>query len=172
MQNINSLEVKIRETENNIENTKRTINEKEIKAPADGILSNLSVNSEGVIIPSGQNVCYIIPKESENRFIAYVKNADIEGVHVGDSVRIRLSSLNDTEYERLTGVVEKVGDLAVNSEGLGSVYKVEVKIEEIPEEYLKVGLDGTCDIVVGKRTVLMYFMEPFIDGLRDSLHEK
>lgn len=172
MQNINSLEVKIRETEKNIEDTKRTISEKEIKAPTDGVLSNLSVNSEGIILPSGQNVCYIIPEDSESRFIAYVKTSDIEGVHIGDEVRIRLSSLNDTEYERMNGIVEKVGDLAINSEGMGSVYKVEVKIEEIPEELLKVGVDGTCDIIIGKRTVLMYFMEPFIDGLRDSFHEK
>ncbi len=172
MQNINSLEVKIKETTKNIEDTKRTINDKEIKAPVDGVLSNLSVNSEGVVLPSGQNVCYIIPEDSESRFIAYVKTSDIESIHLGDEVRIRLSSLKDTEYERMTGVVEKVGDLAINAEGMGSVYKVEVKIEEIPEELLKVGVDGTCDIIVGKRTVLMYFMEPFIDGLRDSLHEK
>ena len=136
------------------------------------MLSNLSVNSEGIILPSGQNVCYIIPEDSESRFIAYVKTSDIEGVHIGDEVRIRLSSLNDTKYERMNGRVEKVGDLAISSEGMGSVYKVEVKIEEIPEELLKVGVDGTCDIIIGKRTVLMYFMEPFIDGLRDSFHEK
>lgn len=171
-QNINSIQVKIIETEGEIENTKRTIEEKEIKAPADGKVSGISVTTEGVILPSGQNVCYIIPKDSESKFIAYVKTSDIESLHIGDKVKIRLSSLKDTDYERITGEVDKIGDIAINSEGNGAVYKVEIKMDEVPEEVLKVGIDGSCDIIVGRRTVLMYFMEPFLDGLRDSLHEK
>ena len=31
---------------------------------------------------------------------------------------------------------------------------------------------GSCDISLGKRTILNYCLEPFIDGLKDSMHER
>lgn len=45
-------------------------------------------------------------------------------------------------------------------------------MNKVPEEILHMGADGTCDIIAGSRTVLDYFLEPFIKGLEDSLHEK
>ena len=171
-QNIDSLEVKINETVNDMEELQRVIENKRIVSPASGIVSNLAVNTTGQILPSGQTVCYIIPEEAEAQFVAYVKSSDIESVSVGDKVSIKITALRDTEYEILTGKVSRIGDLALSAEGLGNVYKVEISLEEVPEELLRIGTDGTCDIIAGERSVLAYFLEPFIEGLQDSLHEK
>ena len=155
-----------------MEELQRVIENKRIVSPASGIVSNLAVNTTGQILPSGQTVCYIIPEEAEAQFVAYVKSSDIESVSVGDKVSIKITALRDTEYEILTGKVSRIGDLALSAEGLGTVYKVEISLEEVPEELLRIGTDGTCDIIAGERSVLAYFLEPFIEGLQDSLHEK
>lgn len=47
-----------------------------------------------------------------------------------------------------------------------------VAIEDVPKDLHKVGSEGSCDIITGRRSVLRYFTEPFVNGLKDSLHER
>lgn len=172
LQNLNSLEVKIKETEKDIEETNRAIEQKHIKAQTDGIITNLSVNSTGLLITAGTQVAYIIPENEETIFRAYVKSSDIEGLKTGDSVSIRIAALKDTPYDRMEGHIQRIGDVAVSIEGMGSVYRVDIALQEIPDGYLKIGEEGSCDILIGKRSVLDYFLEPFLKVMKDSLHEK
>ncbi len=172
LQNLNSLEVKIKETEKNLEETNRAIEQKHIKAQADGIVTSLSINSEGQLITAGTQVAYIIPENEEIIFKAYVNSSDIEGLKIGDSVSVRIAALKDTPYDRMEGRIQRIGDVAVSIEGMGSVYRVDIALPEIPDGYLKIGEEGSCDILIGKRSVLNYFLEPFLKGMKDSLHEK
>ncbi len=172
LQNLNSLRVKIKETEKNIDDTERIIEQKSIKAQVGGIVTNLSVNTTGQLINAGTQVAYIIPENDENVFKAYVKSSDIEGLKQGDTVSVRIAALKDTPYDRMEGHIQRIGDVAVSIEGMGSVYRVDIALPEIPDGYLKIGEEGSCDILIGKRSVLNYFLEPFLKGMKDSLHEK
>jgi len=172
LQNLNSLRVKIKETEKNIDDTERIIEQKSIKAQVGGIVTNLSVNTTGQLINAGTQVAYIIPENYENVFKAYVKSSDIEGLKQGDTVSVRIAALKDTPYDRIAGRIQRIGDAAVSVEGMGNAYRVDIGLSDIPEEYLKTGQEGICDILIGKRSVLNYFLEPFIMGMKESLHEK
>ncbi|MCM1101534.1 MAG: HlyD family secretion protein [Clostridium sp.] len=172
LQNINSLDIKIHETENNMEEMERAIEARQVTAPASGVVSNLQVNAAGQVIAAGQQLAYIIPGDAETLFIAYVRSADIEAVHVGDEVRVRITALDDTEYEIIAGKVKRIGDLALSANGIGSVYQVEISMEEAPAGIFHMGAEGSCDIIAGSRTVLDYFVEPLVKGLAESMHEK
>ena len=172
LQNLNSLRVKIKETEKNIDDTERIIEQKSIKAQVGGIVTNLSVNTTGQLINAGTQVAYIIPENDENVFKAYVKSSEIEGLKQGDTVSVRIAALKDTPYDRIAGRIQRIGDAAVSVEGMGNAYRVDIGLSDISEEYLKTGQEGICDILIGKRSVLNYFLEPFIMGMKESLHEK
>ena len=43
--------------------------------------------------------------------------------------------------------------------------------KDLPKD-IKVGMEGSCDIIIGKRTVLDYFLEPFKEGFGSSLKER
>ncbi len=172
LQNINSLEVKIKDIQNSIDETQRTIEQKKLYANADGIITNLSVNIIGQVLQSGTQVMYLIPNDEEIIFKAYIRSADIEGIKEGDNVSVKIAALKDTDYSRIEGIVQSIGDAAVSVDGVGNVYLVEVSLGEVPDELLKIGQEGSCDISLGKRTILNYFLEPFIDGLKDSMHER
>lgn len=172
LQNINSLDIKIHETENNMEEIGRAIEGRQVTAPASGVVSNLQVNAAGQVIAAGGQLAYIIPGDAETLFIAYVRSADIESVHVGDEVRVRITALDDTEYEIIGGKVKRIGDLALSANGIGSVYQVEISLEETPAGIFHMGAEGSCDIIAGSRTVLDYFVEPLVEGLAESMHEK
>ena len=51
------------------------------------------------------------------------------------------------------------------------VYDISIKLDSIPDN-LKIGMEGNMDIIIGTRTVMEYFLEPFRKGLADSLKER
>lgn len=171
LQNINTLDVRIYSAEINLRKEENELEQYTIRAPADGQITQMSMISEGMLVTAGETVGYLIPKDKENLFTAYVQDEDIGQVQVGDTVSVKIAAYDDTEYEYMEGKVAYVGDITLNIEGIGAVYMVGVEIENIPED-VKIGMEGSCDIIIGTRTVLDYFIEPFIKGLNDSLKER
>lgn len=170
--NIASLESSIEETKGKIAELERVKEEKIIKAPTSGQITNIQINSKGQVIASGQNIAYIVPEGKDLIFEAYVKSSDIDYIETGDEVNVKITAFNDTEYELIRGKVSETGNLALKMEGMGTVYKLKIVLEDIPQDMLKIGIDGNCDIIGGQRRVIEYFLEPFIKGLNNSLHEK
>ena len=64
-----------------------------------------------------------------------------------------------------------VSNVPLNIEEKGVTYMVRINAEAIPQN-IKSGMEGTMDITVGNRTVMDYFLEPFKNGLSDSLKER
>ncbi len=171
LQNVNTLDVKIYSAEISLRNAEEKLERYTLKAPVDGQVTQMSMITQGMLVEAGESIGYLIPAEKENMFTAYVPDEDIGQIHTGDAVSVRIAAYRDAENEYMKGTIATVGDIALNIDGIGAVYAVGIRIENLPED-LKAGMEGTCDIIVGTRTVLDYFMEPFQDGLRDSLKEK
>ena len=53
----------------------------------------------------------------------------------------------------------------------GVVYSVKITLEIIPKD-IKPGMDGSVDIIVGTKTVMEYFLEPFKKGINNIMCEK
>lgn len=171
LQNINTLTERLRQKEAELKEQQNIIADKSVIATVSGNISNWQINSEGYYISGGQTIAYIIPEEADLIFEAYISTSDIEYVHVGDLVRVKLTALDNSQYEIVQGEVKTVEPLAVAVDGLGNVYPVEIVLQDVPEDMLHIGLEGRCDIIAGERTVLDYFIEPFIEGMQDSLKE-
>lgn len=172
VQYINTINERLRQKEAELNEQQNIIAGKNVIATASGHISNLQINSEGYYISGGQNIAYIIPEEANIMFHAYIPTSDIEYVHVGDAVKIKLAALDNSEYEIVQGEVKTIGALAVAVDGLGNVYPVEIVLQDVPADMLHIGLEGRCDIIAGQRTVLDYFLEPFVEGMQDSLKER
>ena len=171
IQNLNSLDVKLHEKEAELEEATYLSGTKVMKAPMAGTVTQLQVTTAGTYIPAGQVLAYLIPENATMIFRAYVNGAEVEHISEGDRVSVRLAALDDSDYEIVDGTIDRIGNVTVNVEGIGSAYEVEIRLENMPELAYRVGMEGTCDIMVGKRSVLDYFLEPFEKGLKQSLRE-
>lgn len=171
LQNINSLGIKIHDTEEKIAEIKDKLDKQNIVAPVSGKISQFSNWSEGSIIPAGAQVAYIIPEGTTVNFSAYVLDRDIKDIKLGDTVKVRLAVYDDTASEIVDGNVTKISDIAASVQGLGTVYMVEVSLPADDNLKNYIGSEGRCDIIIGTRSVLDYFLEPFEKGLNDSLKE-
>ena len=171
LQNINTLDSKIPSVKSSLQTANDNLKNLKIKASVDGKVTQMSMISEGLLVKSGETVGCLIPKDKENIFIAYVSDKDISQIRKKDKVSIKIAAYNDTKYEYMEGKVISVGDVAINIEEKGAMYMVEIQIKDLPKD-IKVGMEGSCDIIIGKRTVLDYFLEPFKEGFGSGLKER
>ena len=88
-------------------------------------------------------------------------------VHTTNRIDVILSS---KLFNHLFGLPLKYFE-SLNIEGIGAAYLTEIQIDDMPKD-IKVGMEGECNIIIGTRTVLDYFLEPFKEGFRESLKEK
>lgn len=89
--------------------------------------------------------------------------------------KIKISAYSYSDYGDIDGRVTYISKSSYQIEGMGNVYKIEVEIdsEGFNEEIkLMSGMSGTVEIDVGKRSVLDYFLEPILQGMKNSLKEQ
>ena len=168
--NINKIDAQIENTGNDIKRLKNDLNNMIVTAPVSGIVTYIEKLYIGKTVSAGNVVCYINEPQTEYVFNAYVTDEDITGLQLGDTVQIKLPAYNGTEFEYINGTVTGISDIPLSISEKGIVYAVEITPEIVPED-IKPGMEGSVDIIVGTRSIIEYFLEPFIEGLDNSMTE-
>lgn len=169
--NINKIDAQIEKVKLQIESLEKDLENMTVKATVPGYITYVEKMYVGKIVNVGNPVCYINELENDYIFTTYIADEDITSISVGDSVSIKLPGYEDTEYEYIDGTVVSISNIPINKEEKGVTYMVRISADVIPQN-IKSGMEGVLDVVVGKRTVMDYFLEPFKNGLSDSLNER
>ena len=170
MNNINRINVEIEKAKSKKESIENEIAGMTVTANTSGAISLVEKLYPGKTVSNGDTLGYITPQDNKYIFRAYVADEDITRIKTGDKVRLRFSAYDDTAYEYIEGVIGKAGDVPIKQEGTGTVYAVDISMTGVPED-IRSGMEGRVDIVIGSRSVMDYFVEPFRKGLDDSLKE-
>lgn len=112
----------------------------------------------------------VVYDENGIRFEVYISNKDIYNIEIGNNVNVYVGALNDTKYEKMVGEVVEIENNPIFLNGIGNAYKTKIKIADYPND-LRNGMEGNCDIIIGTRSVMNYFLEPLKSGFNDSLKE-
>ena len=161
-----------------------------VRAPADGIVKDISVTTIGAIINSGQVIMEIVPTNDEMLVEAFMPPTEVAYVEVGSPAKVKLSAYDSRRYGDLEGEVVLVSPdvLIEDSKGGGrpdatpvnfepGFYKILVKITNagIERNGMKLiprpGMTATVDILTGEKTVMEYIFRP-IESLQDALRER
>ena len=118
----------------------------------------------GKNVRAGETVCYINEVTKEYVFTVYVADEDITSINVGDKVSMKLPAYDDTEFEYIEGTVISVGGIPLSIAERGVTYEVKITPDVIPKD-IKLGMEGNVDFIIGTRSVMEYFFEPFKKGL-------
>ena len=141
-----------------------------VKAPVSGIVTQLTVANKNAPVTAGETIGYIVPQDCDMIFTTYVADENMRKIKPDEEVNIKIDAFA-ADDRFLPGKVKSVASVAAVADGVGSAYKVDVLPERLPDD-VKIGMEGNCDILVGKRSVLDYFLEPFIKGFGESLKEQ
>lgn len=151
----------------------------ELKAPADGIVQQLAINTIGGVVTAAQPLLVIVPTDSGLEVEAKILNKDIGFIVEDQEVSVKVSAYPFTRYGDLKGSIEWVARDAVIDKELGPSYPIRVAVSDykLPniingrQGVLSPGMTVTTDIKVGKRRVIQYFLGPIFRYKNKSLRE-
>jgi HlyD family secretion protein len=160
-----------------LQQVEREIGEAVIRAPAAGIVQELTLRNPGQMLEAGELVARIAPPKSRLEVKAFVALRDIGGVEVGQQVFMRVSACPFPDYGTLQGEVVAISPDAVNGDaqpgrpGRGSRSALpgpsyEVTVQPASLELLQsgrrcriqAGMEGEARIVSREETILRFVL--------------
>jgi HlyD family secretion protein len=149
-----------------------------LRAPADGLVHELSVNTVGGVVNAGETLMRIVPDLDALVVEAPVSPREIDRVHQGQQARIRFSAFNQRTTPEANGTVVRVSaDATTDARTGASHFLVRVALAEGERERL-----GSLPIVPGmpaeifmqteSRQVLSYLLKPMIDQVERAFREE
>ncbi len=106
---------------------------------------------------------------------ATVLNQDIGFVTKQMSAAIKIDTFTFQKYGLIEGVVDSIGNDAIEDEKQGLIYEIKVipttdsLMVEGKEKRLEPGMNVTTEIKVGKRRIIEFFIYPIIQYMDEGL---
>ncbi len=147
-----------------------------VRAPADGIIVNLAVFTQGAVVSPGESLMEIVPADERLVVDARVPVTDVENVRPGLRAEIRLSGFRQDEVPVIYGTVETVSADSKEDERTGETYysaRVAFgSLDDLPKDKpLQPGMPAEALILTGERSVISYLLEPLTRSFSRALRE-
>lgn len=150
-----------------------------INAPHNGIVTALTIHTEGGVISPGAVLMTLAPVNENLVIEARVTPDMVDEVYRGQEAKVFLSSLNESNNPELSGKVLNVSADRLNSEdGVESFYHVEVQLTEDGLSELKAlgvdlvsGMPVEVHLQTGARSPLSYLTKPLFKQINRALRE-
>ncbi len=155
---------------------KRTV----LRAPKRGIVKNVSINTVGGVVQSGQALLEIVPIDEKLLIEAKVRPADIAFLRPGLAAVVKITAYDATQYGWLNGSVIQISPDTLRDDVRRDefYYRVVVKTDQSAlsspaGQRLPIipGMVAQVDIKTGEKSVLSYLFKPVLKA-REALRER
>jgi membrane fusion protein, protease secretion system len=163
---------------NRLEGLEYEVNNAEVRAPVDGIVSDVAVFTEGGVVPPGFRLMDVVPLDEPLIVEGQVPVHLIDSVRPGLPVELIFSSFNQNTTPRIPGTVSQVAPDRVVDEKSGIPY-YRLRAEITPEGKamltklaVRPGMPVDLFVNTGERTMASYLFKPVADHFRMALTEE
>lgn len=166
---------RLHEAQTNLEDR---VNRTLVRAPMDGTVKQLLVNTVSGVVKPGMDILEIVPAEDTLLVEAKVKPSDVAYLLPGLSAMVKFSAYDFSIYGGLKGKLTLISADTLTNEKGESYYVVHIKTDKsyLGEENkplpIMVGMTVTVDILTGKKTVLDYLLKPILKAKQNALRER
>ncbi len=147
----------------------------EIKAPVNGTVQRVYINTIGGVVKPGGRVADVVPLGDSLEVETKVSPRDIAFVHPRQEALVKLTAYEFSIYGGMKGEVYHISPDTVTDEEGNTFYLVRVKTAAATiRKGLPVipGMMAQVDIITGKRTVLVYLLKPFLRAASNAMKER
>ncbi len=157
--------------------TRKQLERVEIRAPASGIVHELSVNTVGgTVLPNG-TLMQIIASDNGVDVEVNIEPNTIDQIVIGQGAALRFPAFNQSTTPEIMSAVERISPSSVIDERTGlSFYRVVLSVA--PEELARLqgvrlipGMPVEAYVRTGERTMASFLMKPFIDHFNRAMRE-
>jgi hemolysin D len=160
-----------------------------LRAPADGVVLELGQRSIGSVAKEAEPLVTLVPSGNKIEAEVDVDSADVARLRVGDPVRVKLEALPFQRHGTIDGVVRVITENSFQPEkgatpaptkdpdGKAAFFRARialgpVTLQDVPKDFRLIpGMTTTAEILVGKRTIVSYLLDPVIRLFDESLRE-
>lgn len=150
------------------------VTREEIRAPVDGIINRLNVQTLGGVIRGGEPVAEIVPLANQVTIEARVAPKDRGDIWPGLPAKVKISAYDSTVYGALDAKVIDISPDAIQDPRGGLYYRVRLKATTAnfgPGKPVIPGMTGEVAIRSGDQTILNYILGPLIRIKDEALRE-
>lgn len=120
-----------------------------LRAPIDGVVSELGPRGPGEVLTEGALVARVLPRSAPLIAEVMIPNADIGRVRVGQGARVTIGAYSSMKFGKLRG---RVVSVSPDSDRESSAYRVRVTLENVPDERrLQSGMALSADIITQRK---------------------
>ena len=183
-----SVERDITETEQQVTVANRRGNLVVLRAPADGTVLDVAQRSINSVAKEAEPLITLVPRDSVIEADVEVAGADVGRLRVGDPVRLKLDALPYQQFGTLPGrlrvlsegsfeAAEKDQKASGTDGASAALFRARMTIDPKAQRTLPPGfrlipgMAVTADIVIGKRSVISYVLDPVIRLFDEALRE-
>jgi len=150
-----------------------------LKAPVDGIINTIHVNTLGGVVQPGSDLIEIVPYSGTIQIEARIKPQDIAFLSPNQLARVKITAYDYSIYGGLEGFVERIGADSLTDEVSGEAYfpidiVADARDFKDEDKLLSVspGMVASVDIVTGKKSILQYILKPINKARYEALRER
>ncbi|MGH9425657.1 MAG: HlyD family efflux transporter periplasmic adaptor subunit, partial [Terriglobia bacterium] len=149
-----------------------------VTAPQDGVVMNLRIHTSGGVIKPGGEILDLVPARDKLVLEVKIQPIDIDVVRPDLPATVHFVAYKQRTTPVVEGTVKRVSADAVTEERTGITYflaTVEVdngQLSRVPQVKLYPGMPVEVTIVTGKRTMLAFLIQPFIDSFGRAFREE
>jgi len=149
----------------------------DIRAPASGVVHELSAHTLGGVIKPGDVIMEIVPDQDALEIEARLPPNEIDQVHRGQSASMRFTAFNQRLTPQVEGLVSYVSaDLSRDAQN-NSYYTVRVTLSgderhRLDGFTLLAGMPVEVFVRAGSRTMMSYLLKPITDQLHRMFNER
>lgn len=146
-------------------------------APRAGVVLSVAVGGPGSMVTEGDAVVVLVPTDVPLVAEIGVRSSEVGNIAVGDTVSVKIDAFPWRRFGVTAGRLETVGSASYTPEGSReALHPARVALQSAPgmlaeNMALRPGMTLTAEINTGTRSVLDYFLDPLMRGLRESLRE-
>jgi adhesin transport system membrane fusion protein len=149
-----------------------------ILSPVIGTVKTLHITTLGGVVKPGEVLLEIVPSEDKLLVEAKIIPKDIAFIHVGLPAKVKVTAYDFTRYGGLEGVVEHISADTTQDEEGNSFYIIRVRTTESSirnrdniDMQIIPGMMTSVDVMISKRTVLEYILNPLLRAKELALRE-
>lgn len=149
-----------------------------VKAPINGIVKKLFVNTIGGVIKPGADIFEIVPSDQTLLVNVRIKPADIAFIYYGQKAIVKFTAYDFSIYGGLEGKVVLISPDTQKDQRENVYYTVQIKTEKNylgdASKPLKIipGMTVNVDIITGKKSVLDYILKPILKTKQYTFTER
>ncbi len=150
----------------------------EIKAPVNGIVQDIKINTVTGVVRPGEDIIDIVPVDDQLLVEVKIRPKDIAFVYPGQPAVVKITAYDFSIYGGLPGEVVDISADTFTNEKDETFYRVRVRTEDNSlkrkGEVLPIipGMVAGVDILTGEKTVMEYLLKPFIKTLDLAMNER